>query len=104
MCLVRDVVTQFHLQGWREQLAITHSTEVVPDFDDVEVSFGRHSDSNDGFIVLFQECVGHSVNHAVDQYGMRVMSVYFLGPCAAFIVFRCVPEWTISIAHQEEHA
>ena len=55
MCLVGDVVAEFHLQCRREQLAVAHTTEVVPDFDDVEVSFGRHSDSDDGFVVLFQE-------------------------------------------------
>ena len=104
MCFVRDVVTEFHLQCRREQLAVTNSAEVVPDFDDVEVSFGRHSDSDDGFVVLFQERVGHAVNHAVNQHGMCVVGVDFLGPCAAFIIFGCVPEWTISIAHQEEHA
>ena len=55
MCFVGDIVTEFHLQGGREQLAVTDGAEIVPDFDDVEVSFGRHSDSDDGFVVLFQE-------------------------------------------------
>jgi len=104
MCFVGDIVTEFHLQGGREQLAVTDGAEIVPDFDDVEVSFGRHSDSDDGFVVLFQECVGHAVNHAVNQHSMSVVGVDFLGPCAAFIIFGCVPEWTITIAHQEEHA
>ena len=35
---------------------------------------------------------------------MSVVCVDFLRPCTAFVVLRCVPEWTVTITHQEEHA
>lgn len=58
MCLVRDVVAYFHSESGREQLAIGDASRDIPDLDDVEVAFGRDSDSCDVFILCLQETIG----------------------------------------------
>jgi hypothetical protein len=102
--LVRDIITQPHLQGGAEQLAVRHRRGGVPDLDDVEVTLGGHGDPRDGLIVCLEEGLGHGVNHAVDEHGMRVVGVHLLGPCAALVVLGRVPQGTDTLAHQEEHA
>lgn len=104
MSLVRNVITQLHLEGRAEEAPVRDSGSRVPDFDDVKVPLGRQGNTSDGFVVGLQELVCKAVDHAVHEDAVRLGSVYLLAPSAPFVVLRGVPEWTIAFPHEEEHA
>ena len=104
MRLVGDVVSQLHLERRVEQPAIRDGRRVVPNLDNVEVTFGRESHSDDRVVILLQHLVRKAVNHAVHEDLVRLRGIHFLGPGATLVILGRVPQRTESITHQEEHS
>lgn len=104
MCLIRYIAANLHFEAWAEQAAIADCSCVVPDFDDVKLTFGRDRDAYHAVIVLFEHFVGKAVDDAIFEDFVSIRGVHLLGPSAALIVFGNIPEGAISLAHKEEHS
>ncbi len=104
MCLVRYIAANLHFETLTKEAAIIDGSRVVPDFDDVKLSFGRHRDAHDAIIVLFEQFVCKTVDNTIFQHLVGVRGIHLLGPSTALIVFGNIPEGAISLAHKEEHS
>ena len=104
MSLVRNIIANSHLQRGVEQSAVRHGGCSIPDLDNVEVAFGRDSDSCNAIIVALQEGLRHRMNHTIHKHCVSIVCVHLLGPRTTLIIFRGVPQRAESLFHQEEHA
>lgn len=103
MCLIGDIIPQFHAEARAEEPAVRNGSGRVPDLDDVEVTLRGQGDTRDRIVLILQELVSQTVDHAVDEYGVRLGGIHLLAPGTALVILRRVPQRTVAIAHKEEH-
>ena len=104
MRLVCDIIAQLHAESRVEESTVGDSGGCVPDLDDMEVTLGGECDTRDGVVLALEELVGQAVDHAVHEDGVGLGGIDLLAPGTALVVLRGVPERTVSITHEEEHA
>ena len=104
MRLVGDIIAQLHAESRVEESTVGDSGSCVPDLYDVEVTLGGECDTRDGVVLALEELVCQAVDHTVDEDSMSLGGIHLLAPGTALVVLRGVPERTVSITHEEEHA
>ena len=103
MCFIYNIISNLHFQCWREQFSVAYCCGCIPDLDNMEVTFGRESHTNNCVIFVLEHPVGEAMNHTIDKHLVGLGCIYLLGPRTSFIILGSVPERTISFAHQKEH-
>ena len=104
MCFIHNIIAQLHSQCWGEQLSVAYCCGCIPDLNDVKLTLWRQCHTYNGIILVLEHSVGKAMDHTIDEDLMGLRRVNLLGPRAALVVLGCIPQRTIPIAHQKEHA
>ena len=91
MCFVGNIIAQFHTESRGQETTIRNGCGGIPDFDDMELTLGRDSHADDRVLVAGQERSRETVDHAVDEHVVSIVSVHLLRPRTAPLILGSIP-------------
>ena len=103
MGLVRNVITQLHLQARVEEPTIRDRRGRVPDLDNVEGALRRQGHTRHHVILSREKLPRDTVHHTIQEHAVCVLRVDLLAPGATPVILGGVPEGSNSLFHEEEH-
>ncbi len=69
----------------------------------MKLTLRRQGHTNNRIVVLLEQLLCHTMNHAINEDFIGFACVDLLGPRATLIILRRIPEGSVSCAHKEEH-